>query len=386
APAPAASVAAAPAIARAAPAAAASSEPAPVRRGQTLSQIARDLRPDGYSLDQTMIALLRANPEAFINGNINLLKQGAVLRMPQSEELAQLGAAEASALVRTQIAEWRQARRPIQQPAAIADLPGSGGSPAQPVVPDARLEISPPAAGTATQAGTQSGNSAGGEGDMVANASLQQTQEDLAARETEVQELRAQVAELEKLQQQQQQLIAMKDSDLAAAQQRLAETQGGSAGTPVWVWAGVVLLVVGVLAWALSQRRQRIAPTAVPPRRSAFDNAALAAAMPASTAPTSVPEPVVPDPEPEPEMVAEQASSRPVAAPAMTGPTWHAGDSVARVAPLNPAPAGRERLELAVAYLDLGDVVTAKDLLNEVVAGGDAGARDEAIQLLREIG
>lgn len=385
------SVAPAPAVARPAPAAAASGEPAPVRRGQTLSQIARDLRPGGYSLDQTMIALLRANPEAFINGNINLLKQGAVLRMPQSEELAQLGASEASALVRTQIAEWRQARRPIQQPAALADLPASDGNPAQPAVPDARLEISPPAAGTATQAGTQSGNSAGGEGDMVANASLQQTQEDLAARETEIQELRAQVAELEKLQQQQQQLIAMKDSDLAAAQQRLAETQGSSAGTPVWVWAGLALLVVGVLAWALSQRRQRLAPTAVPPRRSTFDNAALAAAMPASTAPTSVPEPVVepePDsePEPEPEMVAEQASNRPVAAPAVTGPTWHAGDSVARVAPLNPAPAGRERLELAVAYLDLGDVVTAKDLLNEVVAGGDAGARDEAIQLLREIG
>ncbi|SOD55193.1 pilus assembly protein FimV [Pseudoxanthomonas wuyuanensis] len=368
-----------------------SGEPAPVRRGQTLSQIARDLRPPGYSLDQTMIALLRANPEAFINGNINLLKQGAVLRMPQSEELAQLGAAEASALVRTQIAEWRQARRPIPQPAAIADMPASAGAAAQPAVADARLEISPPAAGAATQAGTQSGNSAGGEGDMLANASLQQTQEDLAARESEVQELRAQVAELEKLQQQQQKLIAMKDSDLAAAQQRLAETQGG-AGTPLWLWAGFALLLLGALAWGLAQRRQRLAPSTAP-RRPVFDSAALAAAVPATAAAGKASETAAPAAEPEaPAAQPPQAAlfgagpAAPAPAPAVAKPTWHSGDGAAHVAPLNPAPAGRERLELAVAYLDLGDVVTARDLLNEVVAGGDAGARDEALQLLREIG
>ena len=87
-----------------------------VQRGQTLSQIARDLG-QGYSLDQTMLALLRANPDAFINGNINRLKQGAVLRVPQLAELAQLGESEAAALVRDQMAEWRQARRPIPQPA-----------------------------------------------------------------------------------------------------------------------------------------------------------------------------------------------------------------------------------------------------------------------------
>ena len=48
--------------------------------------------------------------------------------------------------------------------------------------------------------------------------------------------------------------------------------------------------------------------------------------------------------------------------------------------------AGRERLELAIAYLDLGDVETARTLLNEVVAGADPAAREEAAQLLREIG
>ncbi|MGP4763535.1 FimV/HubP family polar landmark protein, partial [Klebsiella pneumoniae] len=50
---------------------------------QTLSQIASAVaRGNQVSRDRAMIALLRANPEAFIRGNVNLLKQGAVLRLP----------------------------------------------------------------------------------------------------------------------------------------------------------------------------------------------------------------------------------------------------------------------------------------------------------------
>ncbi|HEX7989511.1 MAG TPA: FimV/HubP family polar landmark protein, partial [Stenotrophomonas sp.] len=60
---------------------------------------------------------------------------------------------------------------------------------------------------------------------------------------------------------------------------------------------------------------------------------------------------------------------------------WLAGD-VAAIAPLNPTPAGRERLELAIAYLDLGDAETARTLLNEVAASADPQARGEALELL----
>ena len=225
---------------------------APVRRGQSLSQVAAPLaRAQGYTLDQAMVALLRANPEAFINGNINLLKQGAVLRVPESAEAQTILEDEAAALVRSQIAEWRRARAPIPQPAAVVEpAPAATTAPQAPrtaPVADARLEIAPAAAGT-SGSGTQSGVSAGGEGEMLANEQLQQSKEDLAAREAEVQELRSQVAELEKLKAQQEKLLAMKDSDLAAAQQRLAQGSGGEGGVPVWAWvagglvAGVALL------------------------------------------------------------------------------------------------------------------------------------------------
>ena len=63
-----------------------------------------------------------------------------------------------------------------------------------------------------------------------------------------------------------------------------------------------------------------------------------------------------------------------------------AQDAAIDLAPIIPAPAGRERLELAIAYLDLGDLETARSLLQEVAAGQDPVARDEALLLLREIG
>ena len=370
---------------------------APVRRGQSLSQVAAPLaRAQGYTLDQAMVALLRANPEAFINGNINLLKQGAVLRVPESAEAQTIREDEAAALVRSQIAEWRRARAPIPQPAAVVEPAAAATTapqaPRTAPVADARLEIAPAAAGT-SGSGTQSGVSAGGEGEMLANEQLQQSKEDLAAREAEVQELRSQVAELEKLKAQQEKLLAMKDSDLAAAQQRLAQGNGGEGGVPVWAWAGFGLLFVGALAWGFAQRRQRIAPAPVP-RNPVFGHAPadsraaeLAAAMPQAATPEAEP---APSPVLEPAVsvpVAATPTSSPKPAPAM-GPTWHAGGGMAPAAPVTSpqAPAGRDRLELAVAYLDLGDVATARDLLNEVAAGHDATARDEALQLLREIG
>ena len=370
---------------------------APVRRGQSLSQVAAPLaRAQGYTLDQAMVALLRANPEAFINGNINLLKQGAVLRVPESAEAQTIREDEAAALVRSQIAEWRRARAPIPQPAAVVEPAAAATTapqaPRTAPMADARLEIAPAAAGT-SGSGTQSGVSAGGEGEMLANEQLQQSKEDLAAREAEVQELRSQVAELEKLKAQQEKLLAMKDSDLAAAQQRLAQGSGGEGGVPVWAWAGFALLFVGALAWGFAQRRQRIAPAPVP-RNPVFGHAPadsraaeLAAAMPQAATPEAEP---APSPVLEPAVsvpVAATPTSSPKPAPA-TGPTWHAGGGMAPAAPVTSpqAPAGRDRLELAVAYLDLGDVATARDLLNEVAAGHDATARDEALQLLREIG
>ncbi|MBW3551729.1 MAG: TspA protein, partial [Proteobacteria bacterium] len=50
-----------------------------------------------------------------------------------------------------------------------------------------------------------------------------------------------------------------------------------------------------------------------------------------------------------------------------------------------PTPAAQERLELARAYLDIGDRDSARQLLDEIAADGDHGARQHAARMLREI-
>ncbi|MGA9851938.1 MAG: FimV/HubP family polar landmark protein [Gammaproteobacteria bacterium] len=81
----------------------------PIHRGETLSEIALRMRPQGVTLNQMMIAIYRANPEVFMH-NINLMKAGYVLRIPTADDLQEVKVAEANSEVRTQIAEWRSSR------------------------------------------------------------------------------------------------------------------------------------------------------------------------------------------------------------------------------------------------------------------------------------
>ena len=79
-----------------------------VAQGDTLTKIARSLHADhrGGDIDQTMIAMYRANPEAF-GGNINILRRGAVLRVPGADEIAALNQTEAMSEVHRQMDAWR---------------------------------------------------------------------------------------------------------------------------------------------------------------------------------------------------------------------------------------------------------------------------------------
>lgn len=404
------------------PALAAPGELPPVQPGQTLSDIARGLEAGrGYTLDQTMLALLRANPEDFIAGNINLLKAGAVLRVPPAEEIAAVGAAEAAVIVRDQIAQWRQTRQAVPQPAAIAAGEGEAAAAATtvatpraaaPRVAEARLEIMPPGGGT--RPGTRSGVSAGGEGEML-RQELQQTKEDLAARNAEVEELKARVAELEQLQKQQQRLIEMKDAELAAAQQRLAAARQAETAAPAqpaqptapaqeaggltWLWGGLGLLGAAALAWWLVRRRK---PEPAPVRRG-YDTATLAAGLPtAAMAREPAGDPagdLFAADQPEREAMADTAAEEPAVevaavpaaadddpAPIGAAPTWHNG-TAGNVEPIAAAIAGsRQQLELARAYLDLGDDDAARAVLREVLDGRDPAARAEAARMLRELG
>ncbi len=79
----------------------------PVKVGDALWNIAAASRPDSsISIQQTMLAIQRANPGAFINNNINLLRRGQVLRIPSAEEMTSLSRREAIAEVAYQNQRW----------------------------------------------------------------------------------------------------------------------------------------------------------------------------------------------------------------------------------------------------------------------------------------
>lgn len=390
-----------------------------VESGETLSQIADGLGL-GVSLDQAMIALLRANPNAFINGNVNLLKQGAVLRVPLPDELNSIGRAEASALVQTQVRQWRQARAAvalqIADAAGEAD-PSMSAAAAARQTSGARLEIVPPGASRATRAGTQSGISAGGEGEML-RQELIQTRETLAARDAELAEMQARVAELEKLQSDQQQLISMKDSQLAAAQQRLGTTdtpppETASGNSFPWIFGGVVLLLALIAGWAISRRNAATPAFRAPPdkpRSSLAD--AFAPSAPAVPAATTTDAPAdefanaerfansddLEAPDPGGTLPLWEQGDRSPRAPARGSaaaagaatPAWHdpgaasvgQPDAITGAASVQP---GAEELQRARAYLDLGDHASARLLLAEIVASGDADHSRQAARMLHEL-
>jgi len=99
-----------PAAKVAAPAASATGTLAPVRNGQTLWGIASANRVPGVTVEQMMVALLRANPNAFMNGNMNSLKRGSILRVPTADEVAGMDAQVALSNVEDQHALWKKVR------------------------------------------------------------------------------------------------------------------------------------------------------------------------------------------------------------------------------------------------------------------------------------
>ncbi|MFM2404507.1 MAG: hypothetical protein RL223_2387 [Pseudomonadota bacterium] len=71
----------------------------PVRPGDSLSRLAARNAPQGVSLDQMLVGLYRANPDAFLGQNINRLRAGAVLKVPTSESMRQVSSGEARQII-----------------------------------------------------------------------------------------------------------------------------------------------------------------------------------------------------------------------------------------------------------------------------------------------
>ncbi len=194
APAPAPAAAAAPASP---PAPAATASPPKrqitVQSGQTAAAIAAAARPRTVSLDQMLVSMLRTNPEAFIGGNVNRLKAGAVLELPTEAEAAAVGADEARQTVVAQSKDFNEFKQRLaagvtERPATAAQ--GSPGRAATGQV-QARVEEKKPAPATPDRLTLSKGAIEEGARDGKAS-------EDRIARERAEREAASRVAELDR--------------------------------------------------------------------------------------------------------------------------------------------------------------------------------------------
>ncbi|MEZ5443537.1 MAG: FimV/HubP family polar landmark protein [Lysobacterales bacterium] len=214
-------------------ASAGASEYGPVGSGETLWEVATATRPAGVDdMNRLMVTLLRMNPNAFYEDNINALKRGAVLRIPTAAEVNAIPVAEARDAVAQQNEIWRgYQERAAGRTTALADAGGSRSSSSSSSASDAggRLELVPPRAASGDQGAADRPGSGGMDSSSAAmrdvRADLARSQEDLTTARAEAGELRSRVSDLEKIKADQERLLKLRDDELAALQARIAELE-----------------------------------------------------------------------------------------------------------------------------------------------------------------
>ncbi|MGL6246298.1 FimV/HubP family polar landmark protein [Pseudomonas sp.] len=246
----------------------------------TLWEIAAKAR-NGGSVQQTMLAIQALNPDAFIDGNINRLKTGQVLRMPDQAQSTTLPQPKAIAEVAAQNTAWRQGRRYVAKP-------GTGQQQLD-ATKRGRADAAPTQAAkdnlSLVSAETGKGRGKGPAGDAKALGNkLAVTQESLDTTRRDNAELKSRMTDLQSQMEKLQRLIELKNNQLAKLQaEGAAEAPAAAATAPA---------MSAELAANPAAAPTEVAPAPVAPAPEAAPEAAPA---PAPAEPAVEPEPVASD-------------------------------------------------------------------------------------------
>jgi pilus assembly protein FimV len=216
-----------------------------VKPGQTLSEIAALMAPqlDGATLDQTMMALFKANPDAFASGSINRLAAGAELNKPSQALLRSISPAEANQFVAEANEQWRESKTGEVK----ADASSKGGSSTSDESPQKdRLKI-----GSSADSGDEE----------------KRFSEELVAQEKALDQAKSRVAELEKNIADLQRLLE-KTKEKKAVDNNFGLGELGPA-----ILAIGLMVLIGLVLWALARNARRsekmnfIEPGRIPERK-----------------------------------------------------------------------------------------------------------------------
>jgi len=220
-----------------------------VKRGDTLFKIASRISGGKAGIYQKMLAILKANPRAFVNGNINGLMQGYVLRIPSRSAMASIPPSEAGKEVARQNALWRAyeaktaGRNTLNVPAANA-VPKNGATPAIKIAEQAGQKTGPSAGHLqilGVETGTQKGQAPSASSAMPGSNTgsvaqidkqLSLIQEATVSNKQQLMDLQSKLQKLQGIVEKQQKLIALKNTELASLQKELKVARAGG-GQPL---------------------------------------------------------------------------------------------------------------------------------------------------------
>ncbi|WP_425318832.1 FimV/HubP family polar landmark protein [Pseudomonas nitroreducens] len=199
-------------------------------KNDTLWDIAARARPDGsVSVQQTMLAIQDLNPDAFLGGNINRLKSGQVLRLPDAEQIKARTQPTAETEVKQQYTAWREGRSlPTGGPRQLDATPraNAGNAPAQAETKDSLRLLS-------GENGKAKGGDKGSKDGQAVADKLAVTKESLDSTRRENDELSSRMTDLQSQMDKLQKLIALKDAQLAKLQNELGNDKAAANGAAV---------------------------------------------------------------------------------------------------------------------------------------------------------
>jgi pilus assembly protein FimV len=118
----------------------------PVKRGETLGNITSKLRTDkSLSTQQVMLALLRTNPAAFYENNVNNLKTGVILKVPEKDVVVAVSRAQAAKEFQAQYDAWQKYKVRLAGASQVVTIPSEAieTPAAAPVTPPAPKAAAP---------------------------------------------------------------------------------------------------------------------------------------------------------------------------------------------------------------------------------------------------
>lgn len=168
-----------------------------VKRGDTLTKIALETKAEGVSLDQMLVALFRGNQEAFVGANMNRLKAGKILNIPEAEAVAGVGGRAAHKIVVAQAADFNAYRRKLAAAVTAAE-PAKEELPKQAAAGKITPKVEEKAPAPATGKDKLAVSRTEAAKDSKAAGRITTLEEDIVARDKALKEASSRIADLEK--------------------------------------------------------------------------------------------------------------------------------------------------------------------------------------------